>query len=297
MADFSLRKWLDGEQRLLDGERSAVLDTARLPAARPKPPQAVRRRQRHRGYLRRWRRFYAVLAVVTCLMLIVALAVTVLYLPRYGAVEDNPTLNGVVEYYLRRSAEETGAANFVAAVVFAYRAMDTFGEAVVIFAATAAVIYLLYITDRPVQLRPARAPKSPRNQILWQTVRLLFPYIAMYALYMICNGHTSPGGGFAGGAILGGGLILWDVALGEDRRETILSPERAVRAMVVCLGLYAVLKGVSFFAGANGMDWHLPTGTPGHILSGGLILPLNVCVGVITAGCVITAYVLFTRAE
>ncbi len=292
MADFSLRKWLDGEQRLLDGERSAVLDTAR-----PKPPQAVRRRQRHRGYLRRWRRFYAVLAVVTCLMLIVALAVTVLYLPRYGAVEDNPTLNGVVEYYLRRSAEETGAANFVAAVVFAYRAMDTFGEAVVIFAATAAVIYLLYITDRPVQLRPARAPKSPRNQILWQTVRLLFPYIAMYALYMICNGHTSPGGGFAGGAILGGGLILWDVALGEDRRETILSPERAVRAMVVCLGLYAVLKGVSFFAGANGMDWHLPTGAPGHILSGGLILPLNICVGVITAGCVITAYVLFTRAE
>ena len=261
MADFSLRKWLDGEQRLLDGERSAVLDTARLPAARPKPPQAVRRAAAAPGGISgAGGGFTPFWAVVTCLMLIVALAVTVLYLPRYGAVEDNPTLNGVVEYYLRRSAEETGAANFVAAVVFAYRAMDTFGEAVVIFAATAAVIYLLYITDRPVQLRPARAPKSPRNQILWQTVRLLFPYIAMYALYMICNGHTSPGGGFAGGAILGGGLILWDVALGEDRRETILSPERAVRAMVVCLGLYAVLKGVSFFAGANGMDWHLPTG-------------------------------------
>ena len=72
---------------------------------------------------------------------------------------------------------------------------------------------------------------------------------------------------------------------------------RRLRQLVVCLVLYAGMKGVSFFAGANGLAWHIPTGTPGDILSGGLILPLNICVGVITAGCVITAYVLFTRAE
>ncbi len=47
------------------------------------------------------------------------------------------------------------------------------------------------------------------DDIIIKTVaRLVIPFIQLYALYVIMHGHYSPGGGFQGGVILAGSLVL-----------------------------------------------------------------------------------------
>ncbi|MPN62579.1 hypothetical protein SDC9_210328 [bioreactor metagenome] len=47
--------------------------------------------------------------------------------------------------------------------------------------------------------------------------------------------------------------------------------------------------------GANGLKSFIPLGTPGNILSAGLILPLNVCVALVVASMMYMLYSLFSH--
>ena len=44
------------------------------------------------------------------------------------------------------------------------------------------------------------------------------PVILLYGMYIVLNGHLSPGGGFSGGAVMGAGLILYLNAFGFQQR-------------------------------------------------------------------------------
>ncbi len=46
-----------------------------------------------------------------------------------------------------------------------------------------------------------------RDFVLKRVVALLLPFIQMYGMYVILHGHVSPGGAFAGGIVVGLGLI------------------------------------------------------------------------------------------
>ena len=54
---------------------------------------------------------------------------------------------------------------------------------------------------------------------------------------------------------------------------------------------YALSKGYVFFTGANGIANGITAGKFGAILSGGLMMPLNIAVGLVVA---CTMYALFT---
>ena len=58
---------------------------------------------------------------------------------------------------------------------------------------------------------------------------------------------------------------------------------------------YAVAKSYSFFTGANHIESLIPLGTPGSIFSAGLIMPLNIAVGLVVACTVYGIYALFAR--
>ena len=45
--------------------------------------------------------------------------------------------------------------------------------------------------------------------------------IILYGIYVILNGHLSPGGGFSGGSIIGAGLILYAAAYGVDKMRIL----------------------------------------------------------------------------
>lgn len=132
---------------------------------------------------------------------------------------------------------------------------------------------------------------SNRSEILTEVGKLIIPFIQVFAVYVIFHGHLSPGGGFAGGTVLGASLILHRLIFGWDRLTSRLTYERVMRGMCVSLLVYAILKGYSFLTGGLHLEaWEVPLGTAGKLLSGGLILPLNMAVGIIVS---LTVYVFF----
>lgn len=248
-------------------------------------------------------RLYAVMAVLLCAIVITTLLVTVSYLPEYGS-PDNPNNNEVVEKYNKDGIHDTGATNNVASMILDYRAFDTLGESHVLFVAAVCVMILLRLElnkdGKPTDVKRAEEENDrlyePKNdKILQLSAKILVPMIIMFGIYVILNGHLSPGGGFSGGAIIGAGLILYVNAFGFEKASRIMNRKNYAVISVVPLLFYAIAKGYSFFTGANHLESGISTGTPGAILSGGLILPLNICVGIVVACTMYHFYTLFRK--
>lgn len=251
--------------------------------------------------IRFFRRFYCVMSVILCLGIISVLLWTVLYLPPFGNAA-NPANNEVPMRYLEKGLEETGAVNAVTGMILDYRAFDTFGESCVLFIASCCVLALLRIDAASGDREKKRLMDEndrlfePKNDIILQKCAcVLVPFIFIFGIYIILNGHLSPGGGFSGGAVLGSGLILYLNAFGFKKTESFFT-ERVYRRVTVCaLSFYCLAKSYSFYTGANHLESGIPLGIPGHILSSGLILPLNICVGLVVACTMYAFYTLFRK--
>lgn len=248
-------------------------------------------------------RLYAVMSVLLCAVIIITLLATVSYLPEFGNA-DNPNNNEVVERYNAKGLEETGATNAVAGMILDYRAFDTLGESHVLFIAAVCVMILLRLdrskdgkpTDKMLAVEENDRLYEPKNdKILQVAAKILVPVIILYGIYVVLNGHLSPGGGFSGGAIIGAGLILYVNAFGFQKASKIMNRKNYAVISVVPLLFYALAKGYSFFTGANHLESGIPLGTPGAILSAGLILPLNICVGIVVACTMYNFYTLFRK--
>ncbi len=246
---------------------------------------------------------YRIASVFICVTLIGVLLSVVSFLPTFGSA-DNPAVNEVVERYVSRSIEETGTTNAVAGMISAYRGFDTLGEAHVLFVAACSVIVLLRVD--PSERKHGRLTNPDRvgedmdfepnsDLILRKAAKLLVPLAFIFGLYVILNGTSSPGGGFSGGALMGAGLILSSTAFGFSRTERFFGDEMYHVVKTVCLTVYALLMAYFIFMGANGWDDHVWLGVPGGIISGGLILPINIAVGFEVACTMYCFYALFRK--
>ena len=124
---------------------------------------------------------------------------------------------------------------------------------------------------------------------------ILFPIIVIFGIYVILNGHISPGGGFSGGAIIGAGLILYANAYGFEKTQRFFSEKTYKWVSFFALTFYCLAKSYSFFTGANHLHSIISAGVPGRIISAGLILPLNICVGLVVACTMYSFYTLFRK--
>jgi multicomponent Na+:H+ antiporter subunit B len=251
----------------------------------------------------RMMRFYRISAALIATALIGVLLYTVGMLPEYGA-DNTPMENEVVERYIEKGVEETGAINLVAGMILDYRAFDTFGESCVLFVAVMSVVLLLQRDKNNLDQQSEREIREDQlfirlenNEILRLSCKIALPVLFLFGLYVVLNGHLSLGGGFSGGTLMGGGLILYSLAYGYERAHAMFSARTFTRITCACLLVYCLAKGYAFFTGANGLENHIPLGAPGAILSAGLILPLNICVGFIVACTVYGFYALFMRGE
>ena len=120
-------------------------------------------------------------------------------------------------------------------------------------------------------------------------------FTAVCAVTILMN--LSPGGGFSGGAVLAAALMIYALVWGDEAASRTFRAS-ILRAVVVCsLGFYCLAKSYSFFTGANHLHSIISPGTPGNILSGGLILPLNVAVGLVVCCTMYSFYMYFRRGE
>ena len=243
---------------------------------------------------------YDVISVLVCVTLVVVLLITVSWMPRFGE-SDNPAENEVYTRYLEEELEEAGAVNAVAGMILDYRAFDTLGESNVLFIAVCSVIILLRADKSKTtgkyhipELQATTIPK-PDDKVFRGAATLLVPLGLLFGIYVILNGHLSAGGGFSGGAIIGASFILYAAAFGFERLEKYFTFRTYQWVSFGALITYTLLKTYSFYTGANNIESHIPLGTPGAILSSGLILPLNICVGLVVACTMYMFYALFTK--
>lgn len=84
---------------------------------------------------------------------------------------------------------------------------------------------------------------------------LLSPLIMMFGIYVITHGHYGPGGGFAGGIIVGVGVILLRITVERDLSERWFPP--AFGPVTGALGVLAFIAAgaVSVVAGGEFLDY------------------------------------------
>ncbi len=257
----------------------------------------------HNARIRLYQKIYRIFSVIFCISLVFILLTAISHLPTMGT-EERPVNNEVAERYIEKGLQETGAVNIVTGMILDYRAFDTLGESHVLFIATCTVLILLHKKTKESNSNSGWSDEvsdrlyEPKNDVILQTVaRVLVPTIIIFGIYIILCGHLGPGGGFSGGAVIGAGLILYLNAFGFAKTERFFTMRIYQKMSLCALACYSIAKSYSFYTGANEIHSVIPLGTPGAILSSGLILILNICVGVVVAGTMFTFYAMFRKAN
>ena len=169
------------------------------------------------------------------------------------------------------AGSERQVTNAVTALVFDYRGYDTLGEELILFVSVVGVAALLR-EQRGEHLESGDSVRLPHSS---DAVRVLGVVVIgvtlLLGLYIVAHGALTPGGGFQGGVILGGAVLLVYLA-GELVMVRWLEPGTALEALhsagaagLVFLALGGLLAGQAFFH--NFLD----TGTTGMLNSGGII--------------------------
>lgn len=297
----TLKEWYDGaidlDKRISQGtEKPFTTEQDNKPSKKAKTLRSVEKKE-----LWLSSKIYKLCSIVFCLILSIILIGTVNFLPLF-AKDDTPTVNEVSDHYVEQGRDQTGAVNTVAGMILDYRAFDTLGESFVLFTATCAVLLLLEQTDKKAIAKTSSKKESflyKHDPIVCTIVKILIPVILVFGVYILFNGHLSPGGGFSGGAILGAGFILFAMAFGEEMAAEVFTPKLIRAVTIASLSFYCLAKSYSFFTGNefNGIHSIISAGTPGNFLSGGLILPLNIAVGCVVCCTMYSFYMLFKRGR
>jgi multicomponent Na+:H+ antiporter subunit B len=168
------------------------------------------------------------------------------------------------------AVSERHTTNVVGATVFDYRGFDTLGEEVILFAAVLGVSLLLRKTsEERVPVDDVRAPGIRALGLLCVTV------FFGIGLWLVAFGFVTPGGGFQGGVVLGGALLLL-YAAGSYRDYHALTPHSVVEFFESSgVGSYAVLGFVGLAAEGSYMRNFLGIGNTGTLFSGGSVSFLN----------------------
>ena len=302
---YRLTRWVNGESDPLKGkmEMEPLRETEIIGDSVYNPDRLDREKvawyledMGRNKEMRAFRVLYNLASVGLCLLLIAVLLLTVSWLPVLGD-PNGPNNNEVSARYVEQGMEECGAVNMVTNMILSYRGFDTFGETCVLFIAATCVIILLRKDEREIEnARETDWKYEPKpDEILQKITLLLVPIIFLYGFYIILNGQLSPGGGFSGGAVIGAGLILYVTTFGFHKTQRFFGEKTYEAVKVGALTLYSILMIGYFYTGANQMRSLIPKGTPGDILSSGMILPINLFVGLEVACTMYAFFALFRR--
>jgi multicomponent Na+:H+ antiporter subunit B len=177
------------------------------------------------------------------------------------------------------------ATDIVTALNFDIRAFDTQGEEFILFVSVAGVTLLLrQLRGEDEQDQPAPGIEEHTFAGASDGLRLasliLIPLVVAFGFYLVFHGQLTPGGGFQGGVVLAGAVIL-TFASGQMlslRRTSPVSLLEAAEAAGAAAYALVAIGGLVFSVAA--MANFLGIGTAGSLLSGGTVPVLNVAVGI-----------------
>lgn len=154
----------------------------------------------------------------------------------------NPSLK---ELYLSSFAGEVGGENAVTAIYLGYRVYDTLFEALMLLVSIVAVIHLSRYED----LAASRGvPSGIQGSAFAQTtIQLISPMMIIICVYLVMNGHLTPGGGFHGGVVAASLFVcrfliydIYDIPVGK-----VITVEKLLFIGILLLATLFVFSGMS----------------------------------------------------
>lgn len=185
-------------------------------------------------------------------------------MPYFGSA-DAPIHVHVAPRYINDSMQEIGVINLVTSVLGSYRAFDTFGEVVVIFTAGVGVLALLSVSRRPendAKIDALNVSMHEQHLILRIVIKILIPFILLFALYVQFHGDYGPGGGFQAGVIFAAAVILYSMLFGLSTARRVIN--QPFTQFIAALGvlLYGSVGVVSLLNGGNFFDYNVLSDDP-----------------------------------
>lgn len=189
----------------------------------------------------------------------------------------------------RVAVPQRKATDAVNTITFDYRGLDTLGEEFILFASAVGLVVLL--REQRDERRDEQGDADPADRRHGNTsvalrllgLGLVGPMLVL-GVYVASHGQLTPGGGFQGGLILAGALVLVFLA----GRRLAMERVRPIAVVEVAEGVgaagFAALGVGGLLAGSEFLFNFLPLGSTGTLLSGGTIGLLSAIVGIEVAG-------------
>lgn len=132
------------------------------------------------------------------------------------------------------------------------------------------------------------------TSIVKKVTALISGLVFLYGCYIILHGHLTPGGGFAGGTIVAGSFILLVIANGiqyfrlkKEKEESSLAEGAGILLFLLFATSGMILTTHVFFKN------FLPSGTPGDLVSAGVIPVYNIFIGIEVAAALLSIFLAF----
>lgn len=111
------------------------------------------------------------------------------------------------DFFRENGLYDTGSMNLVSAIYLDYRLFDSLFEAGILLIAVSGV---MWISQHTIAEKNATfmLDKQKTPELFITFSRLLYPIMLLFGMYVIINGHISPGGGFQGGAIVATAILI-----------------------------------------------------------------------------------------
>jgi multicomponent Na+:H+ antiporter subunit B len=160
------------------------------------------------------------------------------------SMEDYETLynNAGKLFYIENGFFDTGSLNLVTGIYLDYRLFDSLFEAGILLVAVSGV---LWVSSHNIKEKNATfmLDKQKTPELFITFGRVLYPVMLLFGMYIILNGHLSPGGGFQGGAIIATAiLILYYVDISKEVNvKTLITVEKVLFLLLLLVASMSIV--------------------------------------------------------
>jgi multicomponent Na+:H+ antiporter subunit B len=161
------------------------------------------------------------------------------------SIPDIPAGTHLRDMYLESFKTDIGGENAVTSIYLGYRVYDTLFEALLLLASIVAILHLS--VHRETYAKRGRKSEIRSDEIANVTIRIICPVLLLFNIYLIANGHISPGGGFQGGVMAASFFVcrylihdIYDMHLNK-----VLIMEKLVFVAVLVLSAGFVVMGMN----------------------------------------------------
>jgi multicomponent Na+:H+ antiporter subunit B len=176
-------------------------------------------------------------------------------------------------FYVENGYLDTGSLNLVTGIYLDYRLFDSLFEAGILLVAVSGV---LWVSSHNIKEKNATfmLDKQKTPELFITFGRILYPVMLLFGMYIILNGHLSPGGGFQGGAIIATAiLILYYVDISKEINvKTLITVEKGLFLLLI------LVASLSIITRGEWMTNYMPIDSP-LLLRQSYLVILNVFIG------------------